>query len=1593
MSIYASEFLKWLRIFGVTTGGGPAPTGALLAINNLDDVLNSTTSIENLGFGRPGILILTDADFAAGGGTYVLTNPPPIYISMSATSPGRVLQLPPQNQATSLQGSEDIRLLTGSTSEPININNGAGTLIFQVAADSAWQAVPNDRTTIAGAWEFLGIVMTINGSHTGNVVLGSDPQSIYVAPSGDNINGNGSVLFPYATLSHALAVATPSPTTPYQIIMQTGIYTETNLTLKANVFISGNQSSLTISGLIDLDVNWGSGGFLYIQNFESLSLPATVTLDFTAVFSPFSLFVFRNNIITSPVNTTLEVTGGIFISTDNFGFSSQLHYRVSQVYGAIQGGASGDIELTDVGNYSVIGMTEVGDMTVTYTQSGTMSFLHGASTISGNTLYRSTGPGLLSVLERGVSHFGGLTLDNGFGGGNVTLSSNALTSLPTLLNGATYAPDVIGEGIRANAYFFPSNYTPLAGPPGEWVADSLTGNLAGIDQALASGGSIPPAYAEMYFQGNTQPTSFVFPNDPVKVEATVYNSGELDGFTQVGGTFTYTGTALRTVQLTAMLTATYEGTVQNTSFYITKNGVPLVKSRQTSAIGFVTPSPEPLPVQATTQVVTGDTFELWASNDDNTNSLVVVDLNYSINGMSGSSANAGVPPSYAEMFFQNNVTPTPITNVNIPTKIVATYSADMLKDFTHSAGTLTYQGSVTKVFVLDADLTATYSGTAQNTSFYITVNGAVVAKSKQKTFIGPVTPADMPNPCHAVVSLASGSTVEVWVENNDNANDPTIVDFNLFVHSIDLIGTSPNISNLNELIWVNNQDGSDTNQGTLQSPMKTYEAARLLAKARGASPTSVFVIVPIGIFSVAGDFTVSPYINVSGLSLYNCSFSVSGSLLLDPEWQTANAPYAELSSFNLAVNTINLDYGAAFNPSGQSYLRFQNLSLQVANVTINGAGDSIGCENVIFNNCNNDIVGAGPNYTVDNVNLQMFNTQVSGTMNVSVTSAVTEATCVIQASQGPMGNMAFARPSTGKLEVHISACETYNTTLTINTGAFVFVDAASYGFALALTGGATLAQLRLTSFGDGINANANFTAANYTPIASATYAVNTLTANLAGIDAKLGTIPSVTNVSQLIYVNDAVGNDSNTGTIISPLKTYEAALIKAQGLSPSASFQIGIIPIGAFHLAAEFVIAPFIHVLGNGILASEIYTDTGVILDPAWNTATVPTCLVSDISIKATIPIDMTLTYTTLQLGSELFFQNILTDNIVNVKVTGAGNGLDFNCEFISFDNMQVLLQTVPLYTIINIGCSLNNVNLAGGLSVRTDDPLTGGYLAVSNCKYMGAVDITGLASAAGGQFAQFVGCSPFGNTLTISDINVAAFFDASSYQFFNIVFTDSATIASINILSLADGVEANANFIPVGYTPEGAVNIKASSVTGNLKGIDNKIAAMVEVLGVSTIPHTLYTTLTPTTVWDSLVGTNIVDAFSLQIGQSVEISVTGSLVGIGSGGSGQLTASFGSIFSVTSQIVVYTSGNTFPMEFKMRITRSSFSEINASVSGWFLSDPATVMTAWNMIVSPYHKPYDETVSNAIDLQWTSIVSPGNFMDFVAVNLQIVKCN
>jgi len=700
--IIGSDFYKWLKIFGVPTGGGPPPAGALLAVNNLSDVLNSTTSIENIGLGRPGIQIVNDADFAAGGGTFTLTNPPPIFVVMDATSPGRILKLPPQNQPTSLQGSQNIRLITSNTSDPINIHNGADTLVFQVTPKSAWEAVPNDRTSVAGAWEFLGIVMTINGNKTGDVDLASDPQIVYVAPSGSDVpaENDGSILFPYQTLSYALSQISPSPTSFFQISMAPAIYTETNLVLKPNVVIDGNQSQLEVTGSVTLDTSWSGGGFLYFQGFSELIWPAVVTLDFNS-FTPSASSYFKLSDNRIGLNTTLVIVGDAVNGTiteiqSNFGFLGNLAYDLTNCFTIITNGACGNLTIRRTSeavanNLTVSGMTAIGNFLMTSSTTSATTLFHENSKVIGTTTYQVTGAGILTALAKGNTYFSAPVTNNGTGGGSVDFSSDTLTALPIPLNGATYSPTSIGDAMLANTYFTPTNYIPIDGPPGEWDASSIVGNLAGIDAAIGGATGIPPAFAEMYFQGNTTATTITAANTPVKVNAT-YSPGLLNEFTHVNGTLTYTGATLRNVQVVANPTVYYSGTAQNTSFYIAKNGVVISKSKQSNFIGVDTDHNKPSPVTALVDLVTSDTLELWIENNDNANDPIVSNLNFNLHSISG--FDSGMITLAGENYLSlvgNTLTANPV-NLGT-TNITGTLPLNKVNEIATSIDTITLQGS------------------------------------------------------------------------------------------------------------------------------------------------------------------------------------------------------------------------------------------------------------------------------------------------------------------------------------------------------------------------------------------------------------------------------------------------------------------------------------------------------------------------------------------------------------------------------------------------------------------------------------------------------------------------------------------------------------------------------------------------------------------------------------------------------------------------------------------------------------------------------------------------------------------------------------
>lgn len=461
-----------------------------------------------------------------------------------------------------------------------------------------------------------------------------------------------------------------------------------------------------------------------------------------------------------------------------------------------------------------------------------------------------------------------------------------------------------------------------------------------------------------------------------------------------------------------------------------------------------------------------------------------------------------IPPVYGEMYFQSNTTPTPIAASNTPIKVSGTYLSGELQGFTQVSGTLTYTQSPTRRALVIVDLTASYDGTAQNTSFYITKNGSVVAKSKQSTYIGDTTPANRPNPCKCIIPLSLGDQLELWVANNDNANDIIVSDLNYSIQSIDSVDANP-INNIVQLIWVNDLNGNDSNSGAIDSPMKTYNAARLRAKSLGASINFSFQLMIIGNQDITGDMYISANISIIGLSNYTSGFRVSGSLLLDSDWGTGQS-YSH--SYNIYIY-VGAQYNLIF-PAYQpfAHLKFTNCSLNdLSTFIIQGSSTSSGPETVTFENCSTDILPYSPHFITDNINLYLINTDLSDSVVelLATVNAAVQYNLVINNARFNTKNIKVTTSSTSTIKAYITASNTQGATLSLDgTGNTVYVDSTSYMFSLAFANGATLSNIITPSLTDGV-VNSNYSPTLYTPTAGTLFATSTLTGNLKGIDLAL----------------------------------------------------------------------------------------------------------------------------------------------------------------------------------------------------------------------------------------------------------------------------------------------------------------------------------------------------------------------------------------------------------------------------------------------------------------------------------------------------------
>lgn len=146
-------------------------------------------------------------------------------------------------------------------------------------------------------------------------------------------------------------------------------------------------------------------------------------------------------------------------------------------------------------------------------------------------------------------------------------------------------------------------------------------------------------YGEAFFQGNSTETVISAINTPVKVNAT-YSSGELQGFTQVNGTLTYTENVTRVFSASVSLTASMDLVSADITVYIVKNGAVIAKSGQNPFLGGVSPAFVPISVQCLVSLDQTDTIEIFVENNTNTDNITVQDLNAKVHTIGGTESAA-----------------------------------------------------------------------------------------------------------------------------------------------------------------------------------------------------------------------------------------------------------------------------------------------------------------------------------------------------------------------------------------------------------------------------------------------------------------------------------------------------------------------------------------------------------------------------------------------------------------------------------------------------------------------------------------------------------------------------------------------------------------------------------------------------------------------------------------------------------------------------------------------------------------------------------------------------------------------------------------
>lgn len=145
----------------------------------------------------------------------------------------------------------------------------------------------------------------------------------------------------------------------------------------------------------------------------------------------------------------------------------------------------------------------------------------------------------------------------------------------------------------------------------------------------------------------------------------------------------------------------------------------------------------------------------------------------------------GIPNSNSigQYYISDNAVATTISNTTDFFKGTAsTISGPYIQKFTDGNNRLTYDGLIQRTFLVEA--TVSVSGTSNNVvKFRIAKNGTTITASQVSTTL-PAAGRSENVAIQAIVEMAFGDYVEIFVRNTTGANDVTLTDINLTCHPL-----------------------------------------------------------------------------------------------------------------------------------------------------------------------------------------------------------------------------------------------------------------------------------------------------------------------------------------------------------------------------------------------------------------------------------------------------------------------------------------------------------------------------------------------------------------------------------------------------------------------------------------------------------------------------------------------------------------------------------------------------------------------------------------------------------------------------------------